>query len=260
MSQTPSPQPSPGGRGSTRRLRRHRAFTALLLCLFVLTTPLHAQQRPDDLAPELWEKLRAIDEQLADVETLQAEFIKLKHTPLLKRPLTSEGTVRVKGRMMRWDTHGDHPSTTLMRDGELRLYQPDEKRLEIYPLEQRFAMFGASPQPRLTELVQRFDTEQRAPSELFESLDAEDAPDQRYLALRLVPKDDELREHVEALLVLIDRDAGRIDRLRLGQGAGESVEYRFTDVQLNVDLPDDVFELDLPADVHISRPLEGASE
>ena len=220
-------------------------------------------QRPDDVPPALWQQLQTIDQQLADIDTMQARFIKRKHTPLLKRPLTSEGTVRVKGRMMRWDTHEPHPSVTLLRDGELRLYQPQDKRLEIYPLEQRFAMFGASPQPRLTELVQRFASEQQPPGELFESLKEGKESDRladRYLALRLVPKDETLREHVAALEVLIDRAAGRIDRLRLRQGAGESVEYHFTQVRTNVDLPDEVFELDLPADVSISRPLEGGAE
>ena len=244
-------------------------LTIVIGIVFTLPTDACAQsttrpQRPESVAPELWQKLQTLDAQLEDIDDMRADFIKHKRTPLLKRPLTSKGTVRVKGRMMRWDTQGNRESTTLLRDGELRLYQPQDRRLEIYPLRERFAMLGASPMPLLTELVQQFQTTQQPASELFESLD-ENQPGDRprsdhYIALRLVPKDEQVREHVQALALLIDRDAGRIARLRIEQSAGESTEYRFTDMHTNVGLDDDVFELHLPADVTIVRPLEGASE
>lgn len=238
-----------------RTLMRTAIFSLLLLlCLNV--TAAAQPQRPDDIAPELWQQLQQMDQQLEDLRDMEARFTRYKHTPLLKRPLTSTGRVRVKGSMMRWDTDAPSESTTLMRDGEVRLYQPQAKRLEIYPLQQRFAMFGSSPQPRLTELVQRFDAERRPASELFDAIE-EDG--EQYLALHLTPRDEQLREHVEAMDVLIDRDAGRIQRLRLDHGGAESVEYRFTDLRVNVGLEDDVFEMDLPEDVQVVRPLEGDS-
>jgi len=255
-------------RGVFLALAKH-AFSASLTALTILATFItsaHAQttttttttqpQRPDTIPPKLWQQMQKLDAQIDDINDMRADFVKHKQTPLLKRPLTSKGAVRVKGRMMRWDTEGDRKSTTLLRDGELRLYQPQDKRLEVYPLQERFAMFGASPMPRLTELVQKFDTTKQPAEELFDAL-GDDGNSERYLALRLVPKDEKMREHVRSMALLVDRDAGRIQRLRLDQGAGESIEYRFTDMRTNVGLDDDVFELNLPDDVETVRPLEG---
>lgn len=220
---------------------------------------------PEGVDPALWDTLVEIDAAMAKVEDMTARFDKLKHTPLLRKPLTSTGRVRIKGDAARWDTDKPHAGTTLMRDGEVRVYQPDEKRLEVYPLDKRFDLFGASPMPRMTAMAERFEIERVEPGEVFDELAGDgagdgDAEDDRWLALRLTPKDEQIAEHVRAMTFLLDGKARRMARLRIDPPSeGSWTEYRFKDVKLNRGVDDAVFELNLPDDVEVVRPLEGAT-
>ena len=49
-------------------------------------------------------RLAEVDQLAGRIADLTADFVQLKHTALLKKPLESRGSLRVKGSAMRWDT------------------------------------------------------------------------------------------------------------------------------------------------------------
>ena len=76
-------------------------------------------------------QLTEIDRRAEKIADLTADFVQLKHTALLKKPLESRGSLCVKGAFMRWDTTS--PSITVMTidQKEMRLYSAQERLLEI---------------------------------------------------------------------------------------------------------------------------------
>jgi outer membrane lipoprotein-sorting protein len=106
--------------------------------------------------------------------------------------------------------------------------------------------------PRMTELTERFQIERIDPS----AFDDMEKTGERYLALRLRPRQNATGQDLDRLLLMLDREAGHISRMQLHVSDDEWTAYRFGDVQLDVDIPDGTFELDLPADVEISRPMQ----
>jgi outer membrane lipoprotein-sorting protein len=235
---------------------RLRSLAISCLALAALSLPhgavAQSSDRPADIAPDLWQRLKKLDQRLEEVHTLTARFTRLKHTPMLKEPLTSRGRVFVEGQNVRWETVEPRQTVTWLGPDRVRIYQPEEKHVEIYPLRERFGQFGASPMPRMTELTERFQIERIDPS----AFDDVEKAGERYLALRLRPRQNATGQDLDRLLLLLDREAGHISRMQLHVSDNEWTAYRFGDVQLDVDIPDGTFELDLPADVEISRPMQ----
>lgn len=229
----------------------------LLLTLLLLTVPASVwavdSPRPAEIPADLWAELLALDERIAAVQSLRARFERHRHTPLLRRPLVSEGVVYVKGDRVRWETELPSLSTTLVRDGEVQIYQPEAKRLEVYALADRAEVLGG-PMPRLTVMAETFHVASAAPETLFEGLAEGDAADA--LALRLTPRDEAMADEVETMSMLLDRETGQLLRLRIASGESQWTEYRFIDAETDVALPASTFELDLPSDVEVVRPME----
>ncbi len=167
------------------------AHPLILLAVTLLAAPaLHAQNAPTapdtpaaSSAPQdeaaRWDSLTQLAEQGVEVETYRADFKQEKITPLLRDPIESSGTIRVAGGVSRWDTLEPYPSTMMVAQGELRLYYPEQKTLEIYDLGERLDAMAASPIPNLDLLREAF------------SLEAVDRSDDA-VKLRLLPREEEL--------------------------------------------------------------------
>src|SRR5207248_235768 len=94
--------------------------------------------------------------------SLSANFQQQKFTALLKRPLVSSGTIRLRKSTMRWDTQQPQRSVLWMNDREARIYypQPPPGVVEVYTLDQKMAELASSPLPRLAVLKRKFSFEQ----------------------------------------------------------------------------------------------------
>ncbi|MFA9477683.1 outer membrane lipoprotein carrier protein LolA [Phycisphaerales bacterium AB-hyl4] len=213
--------------------------------------------RPGEVSAELWDELVALDALAGEVTSLRGRFERHRSTPLLRRPLVSEGVVYVSGDRVRWETQAPSPSTTLVRDGEVQIYQPEERRVEVYALEERAEQFGGGLMLRLTTLVETFCLAEVEPGEVFEDLAGDDVAG--LLGLRLTPRDEAITEEFESMAMLLDRETGQLLRLRLVTDASQWTEYRFVEVEPNVELGEDTFTLELPTDVEVVRPMEGGS-
>jgi outer membrane lipoprotein-sorting protein len=187
-------------------------------------------------------RLEAIDKTAAAIADLTATFEQEKHSPLLKKPLVSKGTVLAKGSAMLWTT--DSPRKTVMRvDAKsLQILYVDDKVLEVYPVDGKLGQLAASPLPRLALLKEQF---------TIEKIDeADDA-----LTLTLKPADDKLKEHVDQVVVTIDKTAAVIRSFELTDPDGERTVIRFSGHRVNTGIEDASLELKPPAGTKIVHPL-----
>lgn len=219
--------------------------TILLICASLAAGP-----ATPTTEPSLWTKLTEIDQRAGQIKSLSAHFDQQKFTALLRKPLESSGRIRIKGPVIRWDTAQPEPSVLLIDQGEARIYYPNQKTLEIYPLDKRLADLAASPLPRLDVLKERFSIEQIPVADLDKSASAKD-----FIALRLTPKDSSIAEHVRQVRVLLDVSKAYIMKAEVTDGDGDRTVLSFKDVQLNADLGD--LALVVPPGTAVTHPLEG---
>ena len=230
-----------------------RFLTLLLVASFSFAPTARAEEPAKAEDPALIKRLEAIDARGAGMSDLSAKFTQEKFTALLRKPLVSSGTVRVKGGKVRWDTEKPEPAVLASDAKEIKLYYPDQKLVEVYPLDQRMAEFAANPLPRLATLRKLFTIEQ----EPLKDFGTEGATDERQLALKLTPKDAALREHVESVRVLLDVSAAHILKAETTDADEDRTLITFSDVKPNAGLTDADVDLVLPEGTKVSRPLEG---
>ena len=200
-------------------------------------------------------RLEEIDAAMGKVADLRAEFEQRKHTPLLKKPLVSKGTVATKGDKVRWDTASPRASSMLIGDGEIRMYYPADKLLEVYPVGDGFKDLASSPLPRLSSLKNQFDLAPLALKEI-----GANERDANLVAVRMTPKHDELKKHVVLVKVLIDASKPAALKVVTKDPEGEETEILFSGVRLNSGVKDEEMTLKLPDGVRVSRPLGGGEK
>ena len=83
----------------------------------------------------LQKQLDEIDQRVAKITSLRADFEQQKHTPMLKQPLVSAGSLMVKGDKVRWDTRTPRPTAMAISGGEIKIYYPEAQVVEIYKAE-----------------------------------------------------------------------------------------------------------------------------
>jgi outer membrane lipoprotein-sorting protein len=204
-------------------------------------------------------RLEAFDQKTRLIEDLSATFEQQKHSALLRKPLISRGRVRVKGDVIRWDTREPIESVIRMDDREARVYYPDQKSLEVYPLVADLRFLAGSPVPRLTDLELHFDIGVCD----ADGLDEKIAGRPGSLVVELIPKEERLRERVTRIRLVLDEQAGVMRLFELTDPSAELTVIKSTDITLNAGLTDEDVALVAPPDVTVSYPLgptEGAGE
>jgi outer membrane lipoprotein-sorting protein len=226
-----------------------RGLLIVLISLFLANQALAAAEDP-----ALSKQLEAIDARGAKIKDFTSDFRQEKFTALLKKPLVSSGVVRVAGPVIRWDTK-EPENQVLYSDGhEVRMYYPAQKLLEIYTIDQRLGELASSPLPRLKTLREHF-TLERSDGKRFHP-----PKDRQVLPLRLVPREEELRQHIDEVDVLLDVTAAHILELEIVDADGDRTHVTFSGVRLNTGLTPDDLKLSVPPDTTVSRPLEGKRE
>lgn len=201
---------------------------------------------------QLWDEMMAVDAKASHIDDLSADFEQRKFTPLLKKPLVSSGRVLGKGASTLWTTEKPEPTKMLVDAGEIRIYYPREAVMEIYPIQGQLAALAASPLPRLEALKRFFSFERISAASIDPAAD-----DTRHLALRMVPTDPALREHVDEVKVLLGRGTGLILHAENTDGDGERTVLTFSNVRVDSGVSDQAMRLDVPPNTRITRPLEG---
>jgi outer membrane lipoprotein-sorting protein len=204
--------------------------------------------------PTLTAQLAKIDVAAATIKDMSAHFQQRKFTSLLVKPLVSTGRVRSCGSVVRWDTQQPQPAVLYADKLELRLYYPEQKLEEVYPLDQRLGDLIASPLPRLAAIRDHFNIARAAPGDLADGL--EQTTSAEILTLRLTPIDHALAQHVQAVIVVLDVKTGLSMAVRTIDPDGDRTDMMFSGVRLNTGLDPSALQLNVPADTMISHPLE----
>ena len=197
------------------------------------------------------ERLERLDARVAKINDLTADFIERKYTTLLKKPLVSSGRIRVRGDIARWDTIKPYKTVMLVGRGEVRIYYPDRRVEEVFQLGERLGQLAMSPLPRLAALREHFDMTPIPPNEI----DA-NASERHHLALRLRPKAQSLREHVNEIRVLIDETTACVVKIAMDDPTGDRTVIEFSHVKTNTGLEDRDVSLTVPPGTKTTRPLE----
>lgn len=238
---------------------------AVALAFAMLTQ--EAKQAPSDTGDPVPSKLQTLDTaakaafearltqvgaRLATVKDLRADFVQRKKTSLLKKPIESKGTLTSRGASVLWQTREPRPIGMLVNEAEVKVYYPEDKLVEVYPLGSGFRDATGGPLPRLEQLRERFDVVELDAKELS------DSPDRSHLmAIRLTPKSDELKKHIASVRVLIDDSIPCANRVVVVDPDGDEIELRFSNVRINSDVADTEVDLTFPKGVRVSHPISG---
>jgi outer membrane lipoprotein-sorting protein len=235
------------------RLQLAFSVAVALPCAGVRGQPAAPPTQPasaPSLSPELWARMQRINARGLQIASLSADFTQEKHTALLRKPLRSSGRVRVEGSTMRWDTQQPQASVLLITQKQVEVYYPAQKTLEVYTLDQRLGELAASPLPRLDVLKKRFSFVQIP----VKDMDARADPD-KCLALRLLPMDAALREHLQEVRVLLDESAGYMIAAQMTDADGDLTIVHFSHVKTGAAVGD--LRLNPPPGTRVTHPLEG---
>jgi outer membrane lipoprotein-sorting protein len=225
----------------------------LLVSLLSLLLAGHAFAA-DAKDPTFDKQLEEINARGAKIKDFTSDFRQEKFTALLKKPLVSSGMVRVSGPVIRWDTK-EPEAQVLYSDGrEVRMYYPAQKLLEIYTIDQRLGDLASSPLPRLQTLREHF-TIERSDGKRFHP-----PKDRQVIPLKLVPREEALRQHVDEVDVLLDVTAAHILELEIVDADGDRTHMTFGSVRLDTGVKPDDLKLTVPEGTTVSRPLDGKRE
>ncbi len=217
--------------------------------LLLAALPVGAAELPDPSAAGLSPKQRLdalverVKHEQSLVESMTADFVQKKSSPLLLEPETLPGTFSYQAPdQARWVYREPQPMVLVIQGEEMTLWHQTADLAERSSVgrisEQVFKYMGASGS--LAELMKYFSVTAEFP-------EAEGDP---YL-LALQPKYPRIKKRLEAMQIWVDPATFLPSRLRYVEPSGGETDLEFSDLVTNVELAPGTFELDLPEHVEI---------
>lgn len=178
-----------------------------------------------------------------NMKTLTARFTQRRESDLLLEPEVAEGVFYYRAPDdVRWEYRTPNPISVLIDGQEMVTWYRDLGRADRLQIgrysSQVFKYLGASGS--METLVDYFRVLASFP----------ETPEEPY-RLRLLPKYDRISERLESMTLWIDPTRFVPSRLRYVGTDGDVTEYQFDELEVNGDVPDDRFRLDLPDDVEV---------
>jgi outer membrane lipoprotein-sorting protein len=201
--------------------------------------------------PALWAKLTEVNHKSLKNSDLVADFEQQKFTPLLKKPMTSTGTVKARGSVMLWDTVKPAPTKMRVDEKGVGIYYPKQKTLEVFPIDAQLGALAASPLPDLKVLKQYFTFEAMAVKDLDP-----DRSDADSMAIHLKPANEAIGQHVSYVNVLLDTATGFLRRIEMVDRDNEKTVIKFSNLRGSSGLKESEMELNVPEGTKVVKPLE----
>ena len=117
-------------------------------------------------------------------------------------------------------------------------------------MERGLGQIASSPLPRLAVVREHFAIERCEWPNLDKSMR------ETHLAVKLTPREDSLRRHVQEVRVLLEVATGCATAVRIVDPDGDELEITFKNIRTNMGIDDDKVRFDPPSGTEISRPLE----
>lgn len=183
----------------------------------------------------------AVQRRYEGIRDLRAKFVQRTRAAAVgtraTEPAISRGSVVVaKPSRMRWSYETPEPSLVVSDGQTLWIYDPGFKEAQRLPAGGGF-LSGAA----LQFLLGRGDMEKEFSIRLVSC-------DETSVELELTPREP---TSYEKLFLVVDPRSGDVFRTRIDDLIGNSTVVEFTDRQVNLDPPAEVFRFDVPAGVRI---------
>ena len=182
-------------------------------------------------------------EQQRALTSLEAAFVQDKKSELLLEPVTLKGRFRFKAPdRVRWDYETPDEMIVVFEGKTLTTFRPGDgvaERITVPKKHRRFVKVLAGTQP-LDELKAQFSM----------MLSDQGAP--KPLVLTLKPIHRTLKRKLTQVRLEIDRTLLLPIVVEYLEADGDWTRYEFIDLKANAEVPDEIFELVLGADVRIN--------
>jgi outer membrane lipoprotein-sorting protein len=237
-----------------RKCRLNLMMQLIIPILSVFACTLHADSNHAEeyQGDELATLLKQLDEKVALISDLTADYQERKFLPFLKEPLTSMGTLYATQDASKWENRTPSKSTMVIGRSEVRIYYIDRNVVEVFKIDQQMRRLTVSALPNLSKLKESFDMETIPLAER-----GKDAQAPFRSALRLRPITESLKKHVSELRLLIDTRSGVAVRVEWTAPEGDRTVLTFSKIRLNQGLANDDLALKVPVDAKITHPLGG---
>jgi|YNPNPStandDraft_1061719.scaffolds.fasta_scaffold00427_12 outer membrane lipoprotein carrier protein len=227
---------------------------ALFFC-FLATTSWAVAQEPLPAEVHGVEKLALVVARVSQVQrettTLTAEFEQQRTSRLLKEPSLSRGRMYFRAPdTVRWEYEAPRPMSVLLAGGAATTYRPAEKRaerVEFGRIQRRVLRFLGAGEP-LEELRRYFSFTFRDPGTTGNYV------------LELQPTALQIKKRLASVTVVIDRDRFLPVGFAYTEHDGDRTVYTFSKIRRNEPIPDEVFQLHMPADVVLVELKARSSE
>ena len=194
---------------------------------------------------DLLKKMEAVREKYPNI---QSSFVEEKTTPLLNKPVVTQGTVFFQyPNKFRRDLTGKNPSTTVCNGKTLWIYYPNFKEVEQYALGERKAFDDS-----ISALTTGMSFQQIELNYAFKAWREEGT-----YKLELIPKRPNIRRMVEVLTLWMSTDF-KATKSQANLPNGGRVLTRYSNTKREP-LPASTFEFVPPADAKVSTPLKKSS-
>jgi len=177
------------------------------------------------------------------LSSLEADFVQDKTSAMLLEPVRSSGRFRFKAPdRVRWDYDAPDMMIVVFAGETLTTYKPAEgvaERVSVPKKQRRLVRVLAGTQP-LDEISAQF------------TMALSDPGDDGPLVLTLEPIHRTLKRKLKSVKLEIDRTLLLPVVVEYDEADGDSTRYAFTNMVIDGDVEDRIFDLDLGADVHVS--------
>lgn len=180
----------------------------------------------------------AIQERYESVHTITARFVQNSFVKLMNRTQKAEGTVQIKkpGKM-KWVYKAPDPQILVSNGKVLWLYVPEDFQVTKVPVQSVYssntpALFLAGK----GKLMETFDVIQ---------VDR----DENETSVVLVPKQED--SNLDRLILHVDNKNYQIIGSTVYDKLGNKTNIRFSEIQVNLDIPEQTFEFKIPEGVEL---------
>jgi len=221
------------------------AAVAVLVAVSGVNLPVAAQKSSDQ--PELKSFLAAFDANRTDLKSYTAKFRQVKFNSLFKEysePSVGVLTYKRPGRVL-WNYETPDKMTLLLRDRQVHMYIADMAQMDVYDFrddQSMKALFLGFDQTA-ADLQKAYTLHLFAPGK--------DYPDS--WAVELKPRDNKMTNYFDAVKLWMRKKDFAVTRIVIsGPGNdGNVTEITLSDIRTNIDVPDTVFDLDVPPETSV---------
>ena len=176
-----------------------------------------------------------------DLKTLEAHFVQRQQSAMLVSPEESNGQFSYAAPdRVRWEYRAPKEMSVLIRGGDMTTWYHDLKRADTLKVgkysNQIFKYLGAAGS--MQTMLDYFHVKLQLP-------DKKGEPYQ----LDLEPRYKRIAKRFKSMTLWIDADRFYPTHVRYTDPDGDTTDYEFHDIQVNVNLPSDRFVLNLPQGV-----------